>query len=196
MAGEIRENNYNIRGGADGATFVPEITSDGYLIWSNNKGYRNPPPIFVKGVKGDKGDSPYIGSNGNWWVGDFDTGVDATTGISIQYDENNDSMEIGDVEFTPPNGQPLSILNGYTIADTNKVPKTLSILPQTSSESLSILNNRRNGKMFLDINGNATYVTVEQLKQLNTKIVSVDDLSDNRISGLSENDYVLLNKEI
>ena len=29
------------------------------------------------GPKGDPGDSPYIGENGNWWVGDTDTGVAA-----------------------------------------------------------------------------------------------------------------------
>ncbi len=28
----------------------------------------------VKGDKGDPGDTPYIGDNGNWWVGDTDTG--------------------------------------------------------------------------------------------------------------------------
>lgn len=26
-------------------------------------------------IKGEPGDTPYIGSNGNWWVGDHDTGV-------------------------------------------------------------------------------------------------------------------------
>ncbi len=30
------------------------------------------------GPKGDPGDSPYIGENGNWWVGGTDTGVAAT----------------------------------------------------------------------------------------------------------------------
>ena len=30
------------------------------------------------GPKGDPGDSPHIGENGNWWVGDTDTGVSAT----------------------------------------------------------------------------------------------------------------------
>lgn len=28
-------------------------------------------------VPGVKGDSPYIGDNGNWWVGEEDTGVSA-----------------------------------------------------------------------------------------------------------------------
>lgn len=28
-------------------------------------------------IKGDPGDTPYIGANGNWWVGNADTGVRA-----------------------------------------------------------------------------------------------------------------------
>lgn len=31
-------------------------------------------------VKGEQGDTPYIGSNGNWWIGDVDTGVSASGG--------------------------------------------------------------------------------------------------------------------
>lgn len=33
-----------------------------------------------KGDKGDPGNSPYIGENGNWWVGDTDTGIIASGG--------------------------------------------------------------------------------------------------------------------
>lgn len=32
----------------------------------------------LKGQKGDPGDTPSIGPNGNWWIGDTDTGVSAT----------------------------------------------------------------------------------------------------------------------
>ena len=34
-------------------------------------------PQGEKGDKGDAGDTPYIGSNGNWWIGDTDTGIKA-----------------------------------------------------------------------------------------------------------------------
>lgn len=30
------------------------------------------------GPKGDPGDTPYIGENGNWWIGDSDTGVSSS----------------------------------------------------------------------------------------------------------------------
>ena len=32
----------------------------------------------IKGDKGDPGDTPFIGENGNWWIGDTDTGIPAT----------------------------------------------------------------------------------------------------------------------
>lgn len=35
-------------------------------------------PAGPAGPKGDPGDTPYIGENGNWWIGGTDTGVQAT----------------------------------------------------------------------------------------------------------------------
>lgn len=34
-------------------------------------------------VKGEDGLTPYIGSNGNWWLGNADTGVKASTSVSF-----------------------------------------------------------------------------------------------------------------
>lgn len=48
--GGIKVNNITLNGGADGATFVPSIDNDGYLSWSNNKGYPNPDTIKVRGT--------------------------------------------------------------------------------------------------------------------------------------------------
>lgn len=36
----------------------------------------------VKGPPGDKGKTPYIGENGNWWIDGKDTGVEATAGAA------------------------------------------------------------------------------------------------------------------
>lgn len=36
-----------------------------------------PGPAGEKGDKGEPGDTPYIGENGNWWIGEEDTGVSA-----------------------------------------------------------------------------------------------------------------------
>lgn len=39
--------------GANGATFTPSVSAAGVLSWTNNGGLTNPPPISIKGPKGD-----------------------------------------------------------------------------------------------------------------------------------------------
>ena len=48
--GGIKVNNITLNGGADGATFVPSVDNDGYLSWSNNKGYPNPDTVKIRGT--------------------------------------------------------------------------------------------------------------------------------------------------
>jgi hypothetical protein len=43
--------------GEDGAIFQPDVSSDGTLTWTNDKGLPNPDPVNIKGPKGDKGDT-------------------------------------------------------------------------------------------------------------------------------------------
>ena len=38
--------------GADGATFIPSVSADGTLSWTNNKGLTNPEPVNIKGEDG------------------------------------------------------------------------------------------------------------------------------------------------
>lgn len=69
--------------GEDGATFTPAVDDEGNLSWSNDKGLENPE---TKNVRGPAGQTPHIGVNGNWWIGETDTGVPATGsggGLSI-----------------------------------------------------------------------------------------------------------------
>lgn len=39
-----------------GATFTPEVSASGVLSWTNDRGLDNPPPVSIKGEKGDKGE--------------------------------------------------------------------------------------------------------------------------------------------
>ena len=39
--------------GTNGATFTPSVSAAGVLSWTNNGGLTNPPPISIKGPKGD-----------------------------------------------------------------------------------------------------------------------------------------------
>lgn len=48
-----------------------------FTIWNGQPGAKGNP-----GPKGDPGDTPYIGQNGNWWIGETDTGVSAS---GLQY---------------------------------------------------------------------------------------------------------------
>lgn len=91
----------SIKEGKDGATFTPSVDDSGNLSWTNDKGLANPDTVNIKGPKGDKGDigpkgdpgqqgdtgpagtpgtpgtdgiTPTIGDNGNWYLGDEDTG--------------------------------------------------------------------------------------------------------------------------
>lgn len=68
--GMVWVNNGSIQGakgenGEDGATFTPQIDTNGNLSWVNDKGLENPKTMNLVGAKGDKGDkgddgeSPY-----------------------------------------------------------------------------------------------------------------------------------------
>ncbi|WP_410495132.1 hypothetical protein QTL86_13510 [Cellulosilyticum sp. ST5] len=41
-------------------------------------------PEGPQGEQGSPGNSPYIGENGNWWIGEVDTGISANAAISVQ----------------------------------------------------------------------------------------------------------------
>lgn len=62
-----------------------------------------PGPAGDPGEKGEPGDTPYIGSNGNWWIGGTDTGVGATGsgsgGASVQADwGENDETKLSHIK--------------------------------------------------------------------------------------------------
>lgn len=60
---------------------TPEIRLNGKVLQYRFEGDSSWTNIFdfstVETVKGDPGDTPYIGANGNWFIGDTDTGVKA-----------------------------------------------------------------------------------------------------------------------
>ena len=65
--------------GVDGTTFIPSVSKEGNLSWSNDDGKENPTTVNIKGAKGDRGDSGvttpingfftmYVDEDGNLWV--------------------------------------------------------------------------------------------------------------------------------
>lgn len=49
----------------------------------------------IQGERGDNGLTPFIGNNGNWWIGSTDTGVFAQCGFSVTYDEQDENLIFG-----------------------------------------------------------------------------------------------------
>ena len=41
--------------GKDGATFIPSVSEEGVISWTNNGNLPNPTPVNIKGEKGDPG---------------------------------------------------------------------------------------------------------------------------------------------
>lgn len=74
----------------------------------------------------------------------------------------------------------------------SKVPQTLSVLPQVPSEQINTLTEREKGKIYIDINNTPSYITLQQIKELNTKTICVDDLMDGRVTALGAGDFVLV----
>lgn len=81
------------------------------------------------------------------------------------------------------------------IALDGMVPRQLNILQHGMALDIDTSEKRQTGRIYIDMNGSPKYLTLEQVKDLNTKILNVDSLSDTRISSLSDGDYVFLRKE-
>ena len=65
LSGNVGAKTINIGSSGDGgATFIPSVSADGVISWTNDKGLPNPKPVNIKGVKGDKGDKGEAGENG------------------------------------------------------------------------------------------------------------------------------------
>ena len=65
LRGNVGAKTINIGAkGDDGATFIPSVSDDGVISWTNDKELPNPEPVNVKGVKGDKGDKGDTGATG------------------------------------------------------------------------------------------------------------------------------------
>lgn len=103
--GGIKINNTKVIGGADGVTFIPSVSEQGYLSWSNNRGYTNPPTVKVKGEDGVDGRD---GATGAKLVSQVLQGQDANGGnIYLQtFDDGTTAV------FVAPKGEQGS--EGYT----------------------------------------------------------------------------------
>ena len=90
---------------------------------------------------------------------------------------------------------PLAKMREYEVRLDTKIPKELSILPQVNSDDIASVRAREDGKVYIQIGDEPSFATLEQIKNLNTKTVFVDELTDQSITQLSNEDIVMLKKE-
>lgn len=143
--------------GEDGTTPVISVKqdSDGKHYWTVNGEWLldNGNKMPVTGEKGDKGDNgvsgsdgltPYIGDNGNWWIGTSDTGVKAQgdaifakDGIDYTSDLDNEIFTLADgTKITLPRTSALTV--GFESYETFMLTPTTNVinivLPETLKE--------------------------------------------------------------
>ena len=109
--------------GEDGVTFVPSVSEDGIISWTNDGNLPNPDPVNImgpagkdgvdgkdgingtNGKDGENGQTPFIGTDGNWWIGSVNTqvpakgqdGTNGTDGITPHIGDNGHWF-IGDTD--------------------------------------------------------------------------------------------------
>ncbi len=89
--------------GTDGTTFIPSVSEDGDLSWTNNGGLENPETVNIKGDKGEQGIQGLKGDKG-------DTGPQGEQGLKGETGEKGDTGpqgpqgEKGADGYTPARG--------------------------------------------------------------------------------------------
>ena len=93
-------NNGALQGaqGESGATFIPTVSSNGDLSWTNDKGLTNPDTVNIKGPKGDTGATGPQGEKG-------DTGSQGPQGIQGEKGEKGDTGDPGPQGIQGLNGE-------------------------------------------------------------------------------------------
>lgn len=61
---ELATKSGSSAAGADGATFVPSVSQEGVLSWSNDRDLENPASVCIMGPQGEKGDTGATGAAG------------------------------------------------------------------------------------------------------------------------------------
>ena len=89
--------------GEEGATFIPGVSDDGVISWTNNKGLPNPDPVNIKGPKGEKGDRGEIGPQGIQGERG-ETGAQGIKGDTGAKGEKGDKGDKGDQGAQGPQG--------------------------------------------------------------------------------------------
>lgn len=91
----------------NGATFIPAVSADGVISWTNDQDLPNPAPVNIKGDKGDTGATGLQGPKGDIGPkGDKgDTGATGPQGIQGQKGDKGDKGDTGAQGIQGPKGE-------------------------------------------------------------------------------------------
>lgn len=131
--------------GEDGTTPVISVKqdSDGKHYWTVNGEWLldNGNKMPVTGEKGDKGDNgvsgsdgltPYIGDNGNWWIGTSDTGVKAQGDAFFAKDGIDYTSDLDNVIFTLADGTKITLPRTSALTVGFESYETFMLTPTTN----------------------------------------------------------------
>lgn len=124
--------------GEDGATFIPSVSAEGELSWTNDKGLPNPNPVNIKGPEGQQGKrgfdgatfTPSVSTEGELtWVKSQGQGGDIPNPVNIKGEkgdpgekgergEKGDRGERGPIGPQGPAGDPATVVAGTGISVT------------------------------------------------------------------------------
>lgn len=89
--------------GENGATFIPSVSSNGVISWTNDQNLPNPTPVNIKGEKGDKGEQGERGLQGVQGI-QGERGTDGEKGEKGDKGDKGDRGEKGNDGYTPRKG--------------------------------------------------------------------------------------------
>jgi hypothetical protein len=92
--------------GENGATFTPDVSTDGVISWTNDKGLENPAPVNIKGPQGEPGYTPVKGV-------DYFDGTNGKDGTSVTVSKvTTSTADGGSNVVTFSDGKTLTVKNG------------------------------------------------------------------------------------
>lgn len=120
--------------GENGATFIPNVSAEGVISWTNDKGLANPEPINIKGEQGERGLQGIQGPQG-------EKGEKGETGATGATGAQGDKGDKGDKGDTGAKGDKGDKGDPYTLTETDKaeiVTSVISALPVYNGEVVTV----------------------------------------------------------
>lgn len=173
-----------------GTTFTPTVAENGDISWTNNGGLDNPPTV---NIKGDTGVTPNISASATV---DANVGTPEVSVVKTGTDENPTltfnfrNLRGKDAEIPSELTDHLTDYSNphkTTAEQVGAVPvdfRSFSVAPTTTK------NFRQSAELFVGNNGNGLRMTLQDVKNMGTKIVTVNDVKEADFDNLDVGDYI------